>query len=63
VNATNALGDTALIIASRAGEADVVRLLLGAGAATGLRDRDRFTAAEAAEARSFRAIAAMLRGS
>ena len=38
----------------------VVRRLLAAGAATNLRDRDRFTAADVATARSFSAIVAQL---
>lgn len=61
-DARNALGDTALIISSRNGDPAIVRQLLAAGAATGLRDRDRSTAADVAAARSFSGIVAQLRG-
>jgi ankyrin repeat protein len=57
----NEFGDTALIIASRNGDAKTVRVLLDAGASTKLRNQDRATAADIATARDFDQVLALLR--
>jgi ankyrin repeat protein len=57
----NEFGDTALIIASRNGDVSLVKRLLDAGAATRIRNRDRATAADIAEARSLRNVLALLK--
>jgi ankyrin repeat protein len=59
-DAQNEFGDTALIIASRNGDVSLVKRLLGAGAATRVRNHDRATAADVAQARSFRDVIALL---
>jgi ankyrin repeat protein len=61
-DAQNEFGDTALIIASRNGAVSLVKRLLAAGVATRIRNRDRATAADVAEARSFRDVLALLKG-
>ncbi|MDB6087061.1 MAG: hypothetical protein JWN43_4942 [Gammaproteobacteria bacterium] len=61
-DAQNEFGDTALIIASRNGDVSLVKRLLAAGAATRIRNLDRATAADVAEARSFRDVLALLKG-
>jgi ankyrin repeat protein len=61
-DAQDALGDTPLMMAARSGSADTVSLLLDAGASRRLRNRERATAADIAEARSFTQIARMLKG-
>ena len=60
INAQNAFGDTALIMASQAGASDVVDLLLKAGAKRSLRNRDGQAAADAALARGFDRIASLI---
>jgi ankyrin repeat protein len=59
----NNFGDTALIIASRRGDYGVVRTLLTAGASALLRNQDKRTAEDIAEARAFTKVAALLRSS
>jgi ankyrin repeat protein len=61
-DAQNEFGDTALIIASRNGDVALVKRLLAAGATTRIRNRDRATAADVAQARSFRDVIALLKG-
>ena len=61
-DAQNEFGDTALIIATRNGNSALVRRLLSAGASTRLRNKDRLSAADVATARSFPAIADLLKG-
>ncbi|MFL6605482.1 MAG: ankyrin repeat domain-containing protein [Steroidobacteraceae bacterium] len=61
-DAQNEFGDTALIIAGRNGNLSLVKRLLAAGATTRIRNQDRATAADVAEARSFRDVAALLKG-
>ena len=61
-DAQNGFGDTALIIASRNGDAALVKRLLAAGVATRLRNGDKATAEDVAVARSFRNVAQLLRG-
>ena len=56
----NRHGDTALILASQAGDLESVRALLAAGASRKLRNRDGVAAADAAKARSFDALVAVL---
>jgi len=56
----NEFGDTALIIASRNGNAALVQRLLSAGASTRLRNKDRASAADVARARAFSAIFELL---
>ncbi len=63
LDAQNAFGDTALILAGQAGASDVVDLLLQAGAKKTLRNRDGVAAADAAAARGFDAVAARIRSS
>ncbi|TLZ14341.1 MAG: ankyrin repeat domain-containing protein [Gammaproteobacteria bacterium] len=60
-DAQNEFGDTALIIASRNGNAALVRRLLSAGASTALRNKDRSTAADVARARAFPAVVELLK--
>jgi ankyrin repeat protein len=60
-DAQNEFGDTALIIASRNGDAKTVRQLLDAGASAKLRNLDRATAADVAAARDFGQVLALLR--
>jgi ankyrin repeat protein len=60
VNAQNRLGDTALILASLTGSDETVHALLDAGASRKLRNRDGVAAADAARARNFNGIVAML---
>jgi ankyrin repeat protein len=48
------------MIASRRGDADLVKALLSAGASGRLRNRDRMTAADVAEARGFPTISELL---
>jgi ankyrin repeat protein len=60
-DAQNEFGDTALIIASRNGDAKTVRLLLDGGVSTKLRNQDRATAADVAAARDFDQVLALLR--
>jgi ankyrin repeat protein len=60
LNAQNAVGDTALILATQAGASDVAELLLKAGAKRTLRNRDGQSAADVAAARGFDALAARL---
>jgi ankyrin repeat protein len=59
-DAQNQFGDTPLLIASRRGDAELVRILLAAGASTKLRNHDRVSAADVAHAREFTAITALL---
>jgi ankyrin repeat protein len=59
-NAQNRLGDTALILASLVGNVDTVQVLLDAGASRKLRNRDGVAASDAARARSFGSVAALL---
>jgi len=61
-DAQNEFGDTALIIASRNGDVSLVKQLLAAGAATRIRNQDRATAADVAQARSFREVLALFKG-
>jgi ankyrin repeat protein len=63
VDAQNDFGDTALIIASRNGNLALVQRLLGAGASTRLRNKNRASAADVAQARSFAAVTALLKQS
>ena len=60
-DAQNEFGDTALIIASRNGNDALVQRLLKAGASTRLRNKDHLSAADVAAARSFSAIADLLK--
>jgi uncharacterized protein len=60
-DAQNEFGDTALIIASREGNDAMVQRLLKAGASTRLRNKDHHSAADVAAARSFSAIADLLK--
>lgn len=62
VNAANEFGDTPLILASRQGSQESCDLLLQAGANARLRNRDRLSASEAAEARGFAQLARRLSG-
>jgi ankyrin repeat protein len=57
----NEFGDTALIIASRNGNAVLVQRLLSAGASTRLRNKNKASAADVARARAFTAIADLLK--
>lgn len=61
VDAQNAYGDTALILASQANAPEVVDLLLRAGAHAALRNRDGLAAVDVANARGFDAVARRLR--
>lgn len=61
LDAVDAFGDTALMAAARKGDLDVCVRLLGAGANPRLRNRERATAADLAEARGFAALAQRLR--
>ena len=61
LDATDAFGDTALMAAARNGDAATCVSLLSAGANPRLRNRDRATAAELAEARGFTKLAERLR--
>lgn len=61
-DAQNRFGDTALIIASRNGDLPVVKRMLAAGASIRLRNSDRATAADVAEARAFQNVAALFKG-
>ena len=61
VDAVDAFGDTALMAAARVGDLDVCLRLLRAGANARLRNRERATAADLAEARGFTALAQRLR--
>ena len=63
VDAQNEFGDTALIIASRNGSVALVQQLLRAGASTRLRNKNRASAADVAQARAFPAVAALLKQS
>ena len=56
----NGHGDTALILASQSGDLESVRALLAAGASRKLRNRDGVAAADAAKARSFDGLVAVL---
>jgi len=51
-----------LIIASRNGDTAVVKRLLAAGADTRIRNRDRATAADIAQSRSFQNVVSLLKG-
>jgi len=62
VDASNEFGDTPLMLASRLGSAELCDLLLAAGANARLRNRDRLSASEAAEARGFAQLARRLAG-
>lgn len=62
VNAANRFGDTPLILASRLGSQEACDVLLAAGANARLRNRDRLSASEAAEARGFVQLARRLDG-
>lgn len=62
VDATNEFGDTPLIFAGRLGNAELCELLLQSGANARLRNRDRLSASEAAEARGFAQLAKKLGG-
>ena len=53
-------GDTALILASQSGDLESVQALLAAGASRKLRNRDGVAAADAAKARSFDGLVAVL---
>jgi ankyrin repeat protein len=61
LDAQNDFGDTALIIASRDGNAELVRRLVAAGASAKLRNQDRVAAVDVAEARGFSQVAEILR--
>ena len=61
LDATDVFGDTALMTAARNGDESLSVKLLAAGANPGLRNRERATAAELAEARGFAALAQRLR--
>jgi ankyrin repeat protein len=61
VDAQNRAGDTALILATRAGDVDAVAALLAAGAKRQLRNRDGVAAVDAAKELSFDAVAALVR--
>ena len=61
LDATDAFGETALMAAARNGDAATCMSLLSAGANPRLRNRDRATAAELAEARGFSKLAERLR--
>lgn len=61
VDAADEFGDTALMAAARAGHAEVCQKLLAAGANARLRNRDRTTAADLAEARGFHSLAERLK--
>lgn len=60
IDVQNRYGDTALIVAARAGQAAVVRQLLAAGASERLRNADRATALDVANALEFANIQALL---
>jgi ankyrin repeat protein len=62
VDVANEFGDTPLILASRLGSPELCDLLLAAGANARLRNRDRLSASEAAEARGFAQLARRLAG-
>jgi len=59
-NAQNRLGDTALILASLSGNVETVQALLDHGASRKLRNRDGVAASDAAKARSFDGVVALL---
>jgi hypothetical protein len=59
-NAQDRLGDTALILASQLGSVETVQALLDAGASRKLRNRDGVAASDAARARSFGGVLALL---
>jgi ankyrin repeat protein len=61
VDAVDAFGDTALMAAARIGDLDICLRLLQAGANPRLRNRERATAADLAEARGFAILAQRLR--
>ena len=62
VKATTRIGGySPLLIASRNGNAALVRRLLSAGASTALRNKDRSTAADVARARAFPAVVELLK--
>lgn len=56
-DAQNRFGDTPLILASRNGDLQMTRRMLAAGAAAGIRNNNRQTAADVAVARGFRDVA------
>lgn len=60
LDAQNQHGDTALILASQSGHGEIVQALLAAGASRQLRNRDGAAARDAARARRFDTVAAML---
>jgi ankyrin repeat protein len=61
VDATDEFGETALMVAARNGDVQISVRLLSAGANARLRNRERATAADLAEARGFMALADRLR--
>jgi ankyrin repeat protein len=60
VDAQNALGDTALIAAARAGNAEICSQLLHAGSNTRLRNQDKVTATDVANLRGFASVAQVI---
>jgi ankyrin repeat protein len=61
VNVQNSAGDTALILASRAGDVDAVAALLASGARRQLRNRDGVAAIDAARAHGLEAVAVLVK--
>jgi ankyrin repeat protein len=59
-DAQNRHGDTALILASLYGNTEVVQALVAAGASRKLRNRDGVAASDAAKARNFGNVVALL---
>jgi hypothetical protein len=62
VDAQNVAGNTALLVATREGHTDVCRMLLKAGADSGLRNEDRVDALDTARRRHLTEIVALLGG-
>jgi len=62
IDSQNQVGDTALMVASRAGNLPASKLLLAAGASTSLRNTKRATAGDVARDRGFAAVASAIEG-
>jgi ankyrin repeat protein len=60
LNDQNRHGDTALILASRSGHSEAVKVLVDAGASKAIRNREGVAAADAARMRGFDGIASLL---
>ena len=60
VDVQNAAGNTPLIVATREGHTEVCRILLTAGADTGLHNEDRIDALDTAKRRHLTEIVALL---